>query len=73
MTMMPSDPTTAQAPCSRVPTKYRLSKTLTGSAYHRSRGGVCRGAAGRGSRAARGPLARAVAAGAAAGSGQMRL
>ena len=56
---------------SAVPTKYRLSKTLTGSAYHCSRGGVCRGALAAGAaRRPRGP-GGAVAAGAAdRGGGQ---
>ena len=39
MMMMPSDVVTAHAEYSISPTKYRLSKTLTGSACHRERSG----------------------------------
>src|SRR3989442_5445151 len=41
--MMPSEVVTAQAEYSVWPTQYRLSKTLTGSAYHCERGGICLG------------------------------
>src|SRR5882762_6687598 len=46
ITMIPSEVVTAHAEYSVWPMKYRLSKTLTGSACHVARaGGVCAGAA----------------------------
>ena len=48
MMMMPSEVVTAQAEYSVCPTKYRLSKTFTGFAYHVSSSGApgARGGAG---------------------------
>ena len=66
--MMPSDVVTAHAEYSVCPTKYRLSNTLTGLAYHVSRAGAPgrRGVGGR-ARARRGRRRRRAEAGGDAG------
>ena len=48
MRTIPSDVVTAHANTSLPPTKYRLSKTLAGSAYHPDCGGIVRPAGERG-------------------------
>src|SRR5688500_2728389 len=45
MRIIPSDVVTAHADSFMLPTKYRLSKTFAGSAYHSDRGGIVREAA----------------------------